>query len=310
MCLYYHLNLITNPAATIYGILFLVIGILAIIGNVISGIILWKPAMKDKSNGFLKSLVIADAFVGIFCCPLYVHQLITKTFLSTSIVYEEVRNYLNVWLSSTSALTIVLIAADRYLLLTKLTNYSTYMNDRRMAVLIAFAWLYPLMAVSMCFVNDFVYRYTYIVSTICSTAALCTFYILTLKNISRKRKRFQSVRSVSTTSINHVSRQEKRQQLQLTKNVSFLVACYIVCSVPSLITAVVRSIYQPNAITSSALQQAYLFAYFSGSANSCINPMVYAAKFPEFRYHLKKMFGCNKPKNNSSINLESTGKKT
>lgn len=305
MCRYFFLNLITEPATTIYGVLFLVVSVVAIAGNVIASIILWKPCMRNKTNRILKSLVVADAFVGLFSCPLYVYELlITRRYLTDSIVYEDVRNALTIWLSSTSALTVVLIAGDRYLLLTKLTNYSFYMNEKRMTRLIVLTWLYPLVVVSMCFVNVAAYRYTYIISITFSTTVICVCYILMLKKLKEKRKRFDSVRSICGASPNTAvsskhSRPEMQRQVQLTKNVSFLVTCFIICNVPSLVTAIVRVVLQPRFISSEALQQAYLFSLFAGSANSCINPVVYAAKFPEFHRHLKKMLGCQ---NRNSLN--------
>lgn len=312
MCRYFYLNLIEAPFSIIYGVLFLLVAITAIIGNVLSIIILWKPTMTSKSNKILRSLAIADVLVGILSCPLYVYQLLTGNYLSDGI-YEDIRHFFTVWLSSTSALSVVLLAIDRYFMMTKLTNYSLYISDNKLLILIVFTWLYPLLILTSCYVSFNVYRYGYILSTMCSTTTICVCYVLIIRELKKRRKNI-----LLTTRTNHWQSFDRKKsnalEIQLARKVAFLVGCFILCNAPSFIVGTVRAIYQPTVITSSALQQAYLFAFFSASANSSINPIVYIAKYPEFQRQLKKMlrvyFSCfyqdldEQPENRCEISLD------
>lgn len=293
MCHQFYLNLIAAHVLELYGVLFVLIGIVAVIGNVLSAIIVWKPAMKQShSNLILKSLIIADTLVGGLVCPLLAYQLLTHSYLENC-NYERIRDFLAISLTSISSLTIAIIAFDRYLLLTKLNNYSKYMSKKKIQILLVVLWIFPPLASSMRYINFSLYRYVFIATGSTSTLAIIVSYLLILKEIHTKRKLLElqrvNIKAVGTSDLSNEQIQEDFQ-LQIAKKVALLVSCFLVCNIPSIITVIVRTIIQPNELTSSSLQNAYLFSCFVFSLNSSINPFVYASRYPEFQTHLRGMF--------------------
>lgn len=304
MCHQFYFNLINVIILDVYGVLYLLNGVVAVAGNLISAKIMWRREMKQThSNLILKSLIISDALVGCISCPVHSYQLLTQSYLNNC-NYERIRDFIGLSLASTSSLTVTMIALDRYLLLTKLNNYSKYMNKKKIKILLVIVWIFPPVASTLRYANFTLYRYVYVVAVISSTLVISISYFLVLKEIHRKRKRLQSVQKRDMiTSVHHHhthlqlghsanKRIQEDFELKLAKKVTFLVMCFLICIIPSVITVVVRAFIQPNELTSSSLQNAYLFSFFIAALNSSINPFIYASKYPEFQTHLKEMFTC------------------
>eukprot|EP00111_Clytia_hemisphaerica_P015097 TCONS_00044474-protein len=110
-------SLLSEETFLVYGILFILCGIVAAVGNIIAFYILWMPDQRNKSNKILSSLAISDALTGLVVFPINAYQTLSPNArLSCSIDFA--RAYFALLMSGSSVLTLVVIALDRYILMT------------------------------------------------------------------------------------------------------------------------------------------------------------------------------------------------
>ena len=131
------------PLTTVFGASFMLISIMATVANGLVLIIIWKPGHHNvtSTTKLLTSLAVTDLLVGIIVSPLSSWQVLNYKLNVCEIDYA--RRYFSIFLGITSGLTLALISYDRYILLTKLTNYNKYMTKRKLIILLIFVWLVP-----------------------------------------------------------------------------------------------------------------------------------------------------------------------
>lgn len=279
-CIRYYFSLLNETVTLTYAILYLFVGVTAVAGNAIALRILLKSDMKTKSNKILKSLTIADLLVGFIACPVFVFQLMTRSYLHDC-MFENIRNQVVLSLTSTSALNMVFIACDRYILMTRLTNYDKCMGDSKLNILITMAWVIPPCIYSLRYINYTIYRMTFLACDVITVVMIIVSYLLVLHRTRQMQARLNQHRNTSNVS---------SYQIQLSRNVTIIVTGFILCAIPAFFTVLLGYIYEPKEIRSVYLQHAFLFSFFTSSLNSCVNPLIYAWKFPRFKQHLLKMF--------------------
>ena len=128
---------------TAFGAMFIVTSIVATTGNGFALLIIWRPGYKiTPSTKILTSLAVSDLLVGIVSSPLTCWQILNYISLKVCDT-DHVRRYFLFFLCVTSGLTLALVSYDRYIYLTKLTNYNKYMTKRKLVALLVLAWLVP-----------------------------------------------------------------------------------------------------------------------------------------------------------------------
>ena len=140
----------------VVAVLLITCGVLAVLGNVISLVILNKPTMRTKHNRILSSLAVSDTLVGCCLCPLISAQLLSITVHRNCIV-ELVKNMFGPCMVGTSALNIGLLAYDRYVKITSLKNYSLKMTNRKLFLLILAVWIVPAVMFLTIFIDRLFY---------------------------------------------------------------------------------------------------------------------------------------------------------
>ena len=137
------MSLLEPPLTFVFGFMFIVTSVMATVGNGFSLFIIWRPGLKlTSSTKILTSLVVSDLLVGIILSPLTCFQVLNYISLNDCEI-DYARRYLFFFLCNTSGLTLVVISYDRYILLTKLTNYNKFMTKNKLIVLLILAWLVP-----------------------------------------------------------------------------------------------------------------------------------------------------------------------
>lgn len=139
------MNYLTTPTTQIYGILSIFAAILAAGGNTIVLLVLWMPNQRIKSNKILTSLAISDSLVGYILLPLFSWQLLNVDKLQDCLV-DYSREYITTVFIGSSLFTLGVVSYDRYILLTKLTNYDVYMSKTKVIVLLTISWAFPAVA--------------------------------------------------------------------------------------------------------------------------------------------------------------------
>ena len=137
------MSMLKPPLTTIFGLIFIVLSILAIVENDFILFFIWKPDRKIPfSIKILSSLAVSDLLAGMVLPPVTSWQVLNHISLNNCNA-DCVQRYFTVLLVGSSALTLLLVAFNRYISLTTLTNYNRYMSNRKLIVLITFAWLVP-----------------------------------------------------------------------------------------------------------------------------------------------------------------------
>ena len=265
----------------VVGVLIIMCGVLTVLGNVISLVILNKPTMRTKYNRILSSLAVSDTLVGCCLCPLISAQLLSITVHRNCIV-ELVKNMFGPCMVGTSALNIGLLAYDRYVKLTSLRNYSLKMTNRKLLLLILAVWILPVVMFLTIFIDRLLFMMSMSVLGIGPLFVITICYFL-LTNYVKKN---------SLRNGNEVSEQTKRKNAKLVKRLTVLVMCYIVCLFPLVVNFLFEVKNRLLGNGKSVVHQTLtVVTVFISSFNSVLNPIIYVAKFPKFKREFRKMFG-------------------
>lgn len=293
---------LTHPDTTIYVVLFIFIGLFAALGNALALVILLLSRIRSKTNSVLMSLALSDALVGCILCPYTVYQLIESE-TRKNCEQEFVRIFLSISFIGTSAINVGYIAYDRYMLLTRLNIQS---SRQKTILFLIISWIFPPACVALDWVNIYLYNIVAALIIIVPLIALTTFYFLITKAITRKKKQlfkiqFKTTKSERTVEARNDVKIQKtlhNDRIKLAKQVIFLVVFYIICLLPSAVAVLLNMVY---VVTKTAKpissQNFFLFTLFAAASNSCINPIIYALKYPEFQRTLRKLFCKRKMQN-------------
>ena len=296
------------PLTTIFGVMFMSISVFASVTNGFVLFVLWKPGGKvTSSTKILTSLAVSDFLVGMILSPLTSWQVLSKSLNDCRVEYT--RRYLVLLLTGSSVLTLGLISYDRYILLLKLSNYSKYMTRWKLITFLLFPWLVPALIpiLQLEIFGSFPYLIAVILIFFCPLVVLIVNYRLILRVIKRQEKtlRTYELEVSGATSVTDTSRgtiqnsfkeiaatekkkRKARKQITQAKSVIMLIFWYILCLMPSNAWIVVRLInLKYHFLSLKVFHVWYLIAAVTTLLNSCLNPVIYFLKNPEFRKRAK-----------------------
>ena len=309
------MSVLEPPLTTVFGAMFILTSIVAAAGNGFVLFVIWRPGYKiASSTKILTSLAVSDLLVGIVSSPLTCWQVLNYISLKVCDI-DIIRRYFLFFLCVTSGLTLALISCDRYIHLTKLTNYNKYMTKKKLVALLLLAWLVP--ALIPIFQLRIFGRYVYLLALL-----FCFFWYINCSDIqlllhisidSQKRKKnYDILLGVVDSDKNNKfreyyktsndkgpdidcsdkdrSRQRvlgERKYVVLGKSAAVLIICFLLCNSPfSIWTILVLLDARYNFLEIKAIQILYVISTF----NSCVNPLIYFLKNPEFRRRAKSLF--------------------
>lgn len=283
------LSSIKPPVSYVFGAILSVIAAVACCGNTISLIILWQPKVRSQSNKLLASLIIADSLVGYVQLPITVWHLFTKTDTALqSCTFEAIRSFCIVSLTGASTLAITFIAYDRYMLLTSLSiEHERRMSNRKVYLMIAANWIVPMASVSIRYVNFTCYMYVLLLLAVQPLVVMIVAYVIITRTIRRNEEELRVIYREQTLPERRLKRGTKMGRVAV-----LLIGVYFLCSLP---TSVYLILYLSNSsnrlsfVRSYCVQIYHLCAMVVFSLNSCINPIIYAFKYPEFRTILRQI---------------------
>ena len=265
----------------VVGVLIIMCGVLAVLGNVISLVILNKPTMRTKYNRILSSLAVSDTLVGCCLCPLISAQLLSITVHRNCIV-ELVKNMFGPCMVGTSALNIGLLAYDRYVKITSLKNYSLKMTNRKLFLLILGVWILPVVMFLTIFIDRLLFMLALSVLSIGLLSVTTISYFLVANYVKKNSLKRNG---------NEVSEQTKKKNAKLVQRLTVLVMCYYVCLLPLVVNIFFevknRLLGNGKSVIYQTLTVVTIFLSF---VNSVLNPIIYVAKFPKFKREFRKMF--------------------
>ena len=309
------------PLTTIFGASFVLISIIATVANGLVLFIIWKPGHRVTSTTtLLTSLAVTDILVGIIVSPLSCWQVFNYKLKVCEIDYA--RRYFSIFLGVTSGLTLALISYDRYILLTKLTNYNKYMTKKKLIILLTMAWLVPaLMPVFQIKIfGPYIYFLGIITFFFGVLIVLTISYCCIVQIIRKKEKKLQSYvaelpmvesstndtdnsekseeptkltknKHVEKKDMSRKAEQRERKYVALAQSIVILILFFLLFSSPIAIWTILNLInVKYDFVDESVIQICYIIASFTAQFNSCVNPVIYFWKNPEFRKRAKSFF--------------------
>lgn len=289
------LNLLKSPVTNLFGITFSVVSIVTVTANLIVLVILRACLEKNRSNKILTSLVVADILTGMFVAPLFSWQLQDEK-ARYDCEIDIIRSNLTFVLIGCSYCTLALTAYDRYMLLTKLSNYSLYMPRRKVVFLITFSWSFPTALPLLRYAGKFQCLLMTSAVYIGLFLSLIVGYVQILRILREKERHLNTYKCnpVFVISSRGQSRGKRinKHVIKLARSITILIGCHFVCGITVVTWAI---IYVINTVTpfmtAYNMQILYVTAMLMLTINSSLNPFIYFVKNPEFRKSLYRILG-------------------
>lgn len=298
----FYLSFINEPWKYLVITFFVILALMTSLANVIALIILCKPSMRSsKSNRIVISLVMSDLLAGCAFLPVLAYQMSSEVYLRDC-TFENIRIGISTLTIGTSSMNVALTAIDRYFLTTRYASYVRNRGKIKIIILLICVWLMPLVNVSLKYVNPYAYIVFGGLIIFGTISAQVIFYALLLSKLKLNAKKIAAYKCTNVeTSCEKKSQDNLRKSTKNTKLVKttlILTASFIVCLLPTLLSLALAFFYRGK----SPVFMGYLniFVLLSAAANSCINPFIYASRFPKFRFHLKVLFRLNSTKSMES----------
>eukprot|EP00111_Clytia_hemisphaerica_P022078 TCONS_00064873-protein len=279
--------IIPNTLGSIATVFYILSALMAALGNTFCLIVLWRPSNRTKSNKILTSLALSDCCVGYMVTPMAV-WLIKNGWQMTSntCVVEDIYMVLGIWMVGCSSSSVVFIAYDRYLHLTKLSNYNIYMTNRKLNIIIASYWCIFFGLALGCVYNVYYFVWANFCFVLGPITALTVCYVIIWRAVKRSRQRIANAAS-GTSKVN------EQRQVKLTRKVTLLIACYLVFLLPMLAWLIIVQVNtnNPGTISLEVFTHLFLVVSLFGLSNSCCNPVIYVMSDPMFKRAFKRMLG-------------------
>ncbi|XP_012558845.2 adenosine receptor A3 isoform X1 [Hydra vulgaris] len=301
------------PNLTIFAILLSILVVAAVGLNFVVVIIILRMKKRELCSYILLSLSISDLLIGMVLGPITIAQILDYKLLLNCTAHF-IRSYILVLLVGSSLLTLAAVSYDRYLLLTKLSNYNQYMTKKKVILLIGFAWFFPGLIPLTKIFNMTLYVVLRIANCTLPLITLGAFYYLITQEV-RKREIHTSQNRINSCaldndiftvnkhtanigrstdlSVKYYSHDKLRKHKRVAKSVTLLIACYLAFIFPLNIWMILELInieYSPK-----AHEVFYMCVVFFMHANSCINPIIYYAKQSEIKKGFKQIFKLSIP---------------
>ncbi|XP_038063608.1 5-hydroxytryptamine receptor-like [Patiria miniata] len=298
-----------------------VISFLGVVGNVlVIAAVLLSRKLRRVTNCFVFSLSVADLLTSLFL-PFSAVAILNEHTWPLPTVLCSLTAFVFLTCLGCSINSLACIAVNRYVLITKKREtYRRLYSSRRTTLAILIVWMIPLCTTGIPAITGFIQlgfepkyssctwvlaesspRYVFVLFAIFCPIQLTTIILHYMKVFLHIRKHTKAVgqtlnvpsgrltisESVSNSGLtnnrnNHdyvAPERKKRNKLniQVTKNLFVVVCAFVLCVLPYTLTLLL-----PNS------RQVFPFAATILMMNSCINPIIYAIKHPQF----KTVFRC------------------
>lgn len=285
-----------SKTALLIGIANLLVGVIAVAGNFLLCVTIYKdPYRRLRNTGsyLVVNLAVADLLTGLLTEPLYAAFEITN-FMGTELrilyVIGETTAYVFV---NASILSILSLALDRFIAVKYLLSHAQKMDRHRTVTIIFLVWLYSLLFSMLRFMGvpqDIFYWLDLHINYTLFVGILIGLYVSIYCKI--KHQLAQSLRTQGYNSetrrqpVHNEIEAKMKAERKMTKTVFLLVLVAIICMLPLFIMLHVEllcesCIAKPALKTISKLSEPILFL------NSGLNPFLYAWTIPKYRQALK-----------------------
>ena len=293
--------MLTKEGCGLSVILSWLLTVIIIIGNgLVIYLITTRRKLRTKTNWFVLSLAVADFGVGAIYFPSTFTCRIRDMCVSRHvrvIVYAILS-----FLIYASVMNICALALDRYLAIVKPMRYVTFLNTKRVALLVSAAWGVAFLVVLFrCLIDWFfttsgktrdIIKNCFFGFVVILKFSVCIFLLFATTRIflvARRHAR-QNAALIAQLKFNHRiqhGRVFKPQEAAATKMVGVVVSVFLSCYLLDMYDTVCK-------LTESYTQNETLDMVFVllTLLNSAVNPVAYALFKREIRKELKRLFCC------------------
>ena len=235
---------------------------------------------------------MTDLLVGCLLQPMFLLQLFSKDARNLCGL-NTFRRFITAMLMGASMSSIALISYDRYLLLSKSSQYSSYMKTRKMAFLICLCWLLPGLSPLLNYVpaghgffSAVIFIYTFLMLFIISWS-----YFTILRIVRRNQDQMiKALRNNLGVTIRAASTNNGR--IKAARAVMVVLLCFILSNTP--LTCYLAIVAGNLMARKSFLSDQFIDILYVGTItttllNSVINPIIYYLRIPNFRHSLLKI---------------------
>ena len=266
-----------------------------------------KPRVSNAQK-ILMSLIISDLLISTVSCPIQVANFFMRI---------PTHGYVVTTLCGVSSLTILLLALDKFLRLTRFSIYPNLVNDVRLTVAISFCWIFPTIFMTSAWWNTVVFGLINGLLTLITLLALPVLYVRIYRFYMQSKRnvaKFSQGQNRSTETENdcrvfaqpptttppkdestdqHISavhivkatKSNQKNRRRLTTKILVLMSTYFICTI---IYSTIAFLASFRLIDHSTVFYLSLAVYH---ANSMMNPIIYVFRDSKFRRTVKQMFG-------------------
>ena len=291
-----------SKTALLVGIANLLVGIIAVAGNFLLCVTIYKDpyrCLRNTGSYLVVNLAVADLLTGLITEPLYAAFEISN-FMGTELgilyVIGETTAYVFV---NASMLSIHSLALDRFIAVKYPLSHRQKMDRRRIVTIIVLVWTYSLLFSMLPFMGvpqDIFYWLDLHIDYTLFGGILIGLYVTIYRTIKCQLAQSLNLRTqgydseTRRQSVHNEIEAKMKAERKMTKTVSLLVLAAIICMLPLYIMLHVELLCEscmskPMVKTISELSEPILFS------NSGLNPFLYAWAIPKYSQALKKMLG-------------------
>ncbi|XP_071498343.1 allatostatin-A receptor-like [Diadema antillarum] len=293
----------------------LISAIVGIVGNLLVIVILFQRRAKSRSmDTLIGGLAVADFLTSVFIIPIPRASSVPKTWQG-EVYCRLISTQLLLWSCITaSSYLLMSISVERYLAVVFPFQFNRYVTRRRVSIFIAVVWLLSLLSGIHAFivygVKDLTQRcgerylsersrviiaiYWFCLRLVIPCFTMIITQLLIARQLNKQAAFFNDAANThavearkQTPSFHIVARN------RVIKMMFIVILIYIICWSPNQIAFLGYNLgWVPLSFLNSPLQQVLTVL---GFFNSCANPVIYAARYPEFRAALRDMFTCTSP---------------
>ena len=301
-----HLTEQSHGQATIFGILYVLLSVITVLGNALVIAAVWKDPLKilktSPANLILLSLAIADLTVGLFVIPgaaswyLRVGIAGTDQWHSQLIILTCRQGFLTVSVGHVLFLTV-----DRYFALATPLKYRTKITSRTVALVSFSIWI---CGISQAVVISILHQHfviTWLISIVVIFLLAQTIYVLYLMILRHLMKHSKARILLENSQSNLASlHQRERKVFRVIVSVVFAFDC---CSTPWMATQALLYFCEACHSHHKLLMVCYHVTTLLIFANSALNPLLYPWRFSKFRAtfrHFRRKFAQKGKRNNTA----------
>ena len=269
------------------GVVNILQGLASTLGNIlVLLLVINNRRLWTRSSAFLLSLATSDFLVGAILGPMFVVQFFSHDHRENC-SFNMVRRYLSTLLMGGAVGSIALVSYDRWTHLARTVRYKEFMSKKKVAILLAVAWIIPTLVPLVRLTSEAVYSAIIIVYVCLILALMTTCYVVIAKIVRSREVNLRSgvdTNKRSRTTTNHI---------RVAKAVILVILCLLVTILPVCIYLGITALsgLSPGMINISDDTKEICYAVLMtiGLANSGINPVIYYFRIPEFRKSMKSL---------------------